>query len=65
MYRPISRIGSCTTQGDEIINAAAFYLYPGFVEQARVLADEAFKEVSADKVRVRTRGLPTAFRRTR
>jgi len=34
--------------GDEIINAAAFYLYPGFVEQARALADEAFKAASAD-----------------
>jgi ABC-type branched-subunit amino acid transport system substrate-binding protein len=35
--------------GDEIINAAAFYLYPGFVEQARALADAAFKQASADK----------------
>ena len=34
--------------GDEIVNAAAFYLYPGFVEQARALADAAFKETSAD-----------------
>ena len=34
--------------GDGIINAAAFYLYPGFVEQARALADEAFKAASAD-----------------
>ncbi|MGB5538449.1 MAG: ABC transporter substrate-binding protein, partial [Thiogranum sp.] len=34
--------------GDGVINAAAFYLYPGFVEQARALADEAFKAASAD-----------------
>jgi ABC-type branched-subunit amino acid transport system substrate-binding protein len=30
--------------GDEIINAAAFYMYPGFAEQARVLAEQALKE---------------------
>ena len=30
--------------GDEIVNAAAFYLYPGFAEQARALADDAMKE---------------------
>jgi ABC-type branched-subunit amino acid transport system substrate-binding protein len=35
--------------GDEIINAAAFYLYAGFVDQARVLADQAVKAASADK----------------
>ena len=35
--------------GDAFVNAAAFYLYPGFVEQARALADEAFKAASADK----------------
>lgn len=34
--------------GDEIVNAAAFYLYPGFVEQVRALADEAFKDAAAD-----------------
>ena len=27
--------------GDETLNEAAFYLYPGFAEQARVLADQA------------------------
>ena len=30
--------------GDAVIDAAAFYLYPGFVDQARVLADTAFAE---------------------
>ncbi len=35
--------------GDAFINAAAFYLYPGFVEQARALADVAFKEAPAGK----------------
>lgn len=30
--------------GDEILNEAAFYLYPGFAEQARVLADQAFDQ---------------------
>jgi len=38
--------------GDEVINAATFYLYPGFVEQARVLADEALKEAPAGEARV-------------
>jgi ABC-type branched-subunit amino acid transport system substrate-binding protein len=35
--------------GDAFINAAAFYLYPGFVEQARALADVAFKVAPAGK----------------
>ena len=30
--------------GDAFVNAAAFYLYPGFADQARVLADAALKE---------------------
>ena len=30
--------------GDEIVDAAAFYLYPGFVEQARVLANQALDD---------------------
>ena len=34
--------------GDEIVNAAVFYLYPGFDEQARVLADVALAELAAD-----------------
>jgi ABC-type branched-subunit amino acid transport system substrate-binding protein len=34
--------------GDEIVNTNAFYLYPGFEEQARVLADAALKDVAAD-----------------
>ena len=34
--------------GDEIDNAAAFYLYGGFVEQARVLAKKALEEASDD-----------------
>ena len=34
--------------GDEIVNAAAFYLYPGFIEQARMLADVAFKDASGE-----------------
>ncbi|MGD8590647.1 MAG: ABC transporter substrate-binding protein [Chromatiales bacterium] len=29
--------------GDEIVNPAAFYLYPGFEDQARVLADAALE----------------------
>jgi ABC-type branched-subunit amino acid transport system substrate-binding protein len=38
--------------GDEIINAAAFYLYSGFAEQARVLANVAFKDAPADNAPV-------------
>lgn len=33
--------------GDGVVNAAAFYLYPGFEEQARALADQALTEASA------------------
>jgi ABC-type branched-subunit amino acid transport system substrate-binding protein len=33
--------------GDEVVDAAAFYLYSGFDEQARVLADHALAEKSA------------------
>jgi ABC-type branched-subunit amino acid transport system substrate-binding protein len=29
--------------GDEVVNAGTFYLYPGFADQARVLAEEARK----------------------
>ena len=32
--------------GDEIVDAAAFYMYPGLEEQARALADQALTEVS-------------------
>jgi len=31
--------------GDALLDSAAFYLYPGFDEQVRVLADRAFDEV--------------------
>lgn len=34
--------------GDEIDNAAAFYLYGGFVEQVRVLAKKALEEADAE-----------------
>lgn len=34
--------------GDEISNAAVFYLYSGFDEQARVLADAALEDSAAD-----------------
>jgi len=33
--------------GDGVVDAAAFYMYPGFDEQARALADQALSETSA------------------
>lgn len=36
--------------GDELADTAAFYLYPGFEEQARVLADRAGAELDGDHV---------------
>lgn len=36
--------------GDEIVNAAVFYLYSGFDEQARVLAGAALEEWAADSL---------------
>ena len=45
----VPRVGPCTlSPGDEIDNAAACYLYGGFVEQARVLAKKALEEAAAD-----------------
>lgn len=39
--------------GDALLDAAAFYLYPGFAEQVRVIADAAFDHAgAADKVLV-------------
>jgi len=35
--------------GDSLLDAAAFYLYPGFNEQVRVLADRAFDDVGDPK----------------
>jgi ABC-type branched-subunit amino acid transport system substrate-binding protein len=35
--------------GDEVADAAAFYLYPGFEEQVRVLADRAGAELEGDR----------------
>jgi ABC-type branched-subunit amino acid transport system substrate-binding protein len=34
--------------GDEVVNSSSFYLYPGFLDQARVLADAAL-EAQPDK----------------
>jgi ABC-type branched-subunit amino acid transport system substrate-binding protein len=34
-------------QGDETLNEAVFYIYPGFTEQARVLVDEALGQPGA------------------
>lgn len=42
-YDKIPLIGPFTLDpGDELMDAAAFYLYPGFNDQVRVLADQAF-----------------------
>ncbi len=38
--------------GNAFINADSFYIYPGFAEQARVLADLALKQSTADKGRL-------------
>lgn len=38
--------------GDEIVNAAAFYLYPGFPEQVRVLADAALEQATVGNTSV-------------
>ena len=34
--------------GDEVVNPGVFYLYPGFVEQVRVLAGKALENMPAD-----------------
>lgn len=38
--------------GDEIINTASFYIYPGFIEQVRVLAEQALKEAAKGEGRL-------------
>jgi len=43
-YDKVPLVGPFTLDpGDELLDAAAFYLYPGFNEQVRVLADQAFE----------------------
>jgi ABC-type branched-subunit amino acid transport system substrate-binding protein len=38
--------------GDALINADSFYIYPGFTDQARVLAQQALEEDDEGKVRL-------------
>jgi ABC-type branched-subunit amino acid transport system substrate-binding protein len=46
-YDNVPLVGPFTLDpGDALLNSAAFYLYPGFREQVRVLADQAFGHAS-------------------
>lgn len=45
-YENVPLVGPFTLNpGDELLDSAAFYLYSGFDEQVRVLADRAFEDV--------------------
>ena len=49
-YDNVPLIGPFTLDpGDALLNSAAFYLYPGFEEQVRVLADQAFGHAGTAK----------------
>lgn len=57
-YDNVPLIGPFTLDpGDTLMDAAAFYLYPGFKEQVRVLADQAIEHAgNASKVLVASPG---------
>lgn len=38
--------------GDEIMNSASFYIYPGFTEQIQVLAEQALNETNESEVKL-------------
>ena len=58
-YDNVPLVGPFTLDpGDALLNSAAFYLYPGFKEQVRVLADHAIEQAgSASKVLVASPGM--------
>jgi ABC-type branched-subunit amino acid transport system substrate-binding protein len=57
-YDNVPLVGPFTLDpGDALLNSAAFYLYPGFKEQVRVLADQAFGHAgTADKMLIANPG---------